>query len=54
MTGKGMKPEVFLMWLLAVQVQYYPEDEDWFFGVQTVDQLVGLLEEMIDDGDVIE
>ena len=49
-----MTPEVLGMWIRALQFQYYPDDEEWFFDVQTVEQLLLLLEDMIEDGEVIE
>jgi len=49
-----MTPEVLGMLIRALQFQYYPDDEEWFFDVQTVEQLLLLLEDMIEDGEVIE
>ena len=33
----------------AIQKAEYPDDEEWFFDVQTVEQLIELLEDLAED-----
>ena len=47
-------PELVKLAIEAFQRQEYPNDKDWFFDVQTVDQLIEALEFMADYGEVIE
>ena len=32
-----------------IQLSEYPDDEEWFFEVQTVEQLIELLEDLAED-----
>ena len=49
-----MNPELVKLGIEALQRQEYANDEDWFFDIQTVDQLIETLEQMAADGEVIQ
>ena len=48
-----MDPELVKLGIEALQRQEYANDEQWFYDVQTVDQLVDTLTEMAENGEVL-
>jgi hypothetical protein len=46
-------PQLIALAIEALQRQEYADEKEWFFDVQTVDQLVEFLEDMAADGEMI-
>lgn len=46
-------PEFIALAIEALQRQEYPDEKEWFFDVQTVDQLIELLEDKAEGGEMI-
>jgi len=49
-----MLPGLVILGIEGLQRQAYPDNEDWFFDVQTVDQLMDFLLQMVEAGEEIE
>lgn len=47
-------PELIILVIEAVQREEYPEDKEWFYQIQTVIQLIELLEDKAEGGEMIE
>jgi len=46
-------PKLIALAIEALQRQEYPDDKEWFFDLQTVDQLIEHLEDMDEAGEMI-